>query len=70
MRKLVSRIVSPFIVGGLGWLAARVGVPMPPEAAELLADGVAVVVVATGVAASGALHKVIDRRIHPTDDAV
>lgn len=68
MREIISRLVSPFVAMFVVFLASR-GLNVGPDFEAALNELVWWLLMASGVAGSGALHKLIDRKVNPMDSA-
>ena len=68
VRPLLSRLIAPFAVAIVAWLAAH-SIPLPADFAARLGDLGTDLAYALLLASTGIVHKLIDRRANPKDDA-
>lgn len=68
MRALISRIIAGPIAAVVAWLVG-LGLEVGADFQTALTDTVTLLVLAVATALYGVVHKLIDRKVNPTDAA-
>lgn len=69
MLAFISRIVAPIVAGFATWLASK-GLDVGPEFTASLTNAAVILLMTIFSTLYGVVHRVIDRFVNPTDEAV